>query len=170
MAPSARRAAGFIWPGWTVNWANFSNVYAPHTAVELACGTVPPLALLAGLFGRRGEFVRRMKWELGLLALVLVISMLPSANVFRWSFRWLPLIHLVLALVAAEALTATPPRHALVLAGHRRRFRLASRDLSSASDQRGRADLSVRIQPNESDSARSGAALLEHLSATGNRV
>ena len=30
--------------------------------------------------------------------------MLPSANVFRWSFRWLPLLHLVLALVAAEAL------------------------------------------------------------------
>ena len=95
---------GFIWPGWTVKWSNFSNVYAPHTAVELACGTVPPLALLAGLFGRRGEFVRRTKWELGLFALVLVIAMLPSANVFRWSFRWLPLIHLVLALVAAEAL------------------------------------------------------------------
>lgn len=95
---------GFVWPGWTVRWLNFSNDYSPHTAVELACGTVPPLALLAGLLGRRGEFVRRMKWELGLLLLVLVIAMLPSANVFRWSFRWLPLIHLVLALVAAEAL------------------------------------------------------------------
>ncbi len=95
---------GFVWPAWTVRWSDFSNDYLPHTAVELACGTVPPLALLAGLVGLRGEFVRRMKWELGLLVLVLVIAMLPSANVFRWSFRWLPLIHLVLALVAAEAL------------------------------------------------------------------
>jgi hypothetical protein len=30
--------------------------------------------------------------------------MLPTANVFRWSFRWLPLLHLVLALCAAESL------------------------------------------------------------------
>lgn len=95
---------GFIWPAWTVSWTDFSNRSVPHAAMELACGTVPPLALLAGLIGQRGEFVRRMRWELGLLALVLMIAMLPSANVFRWSFRWLPLLHLVLALVAAEAL------------------------------------------------------------------
>jgi hypothetical protein len=30
--------------------------------------------------------------------------MLPSAGVFRWSFRWLPFFHLILALCAAEAL------------------------------------------------------------------
>ena len=36
--------------------------------------------------------------------MMLVISMLPSANVFRWSFRWLPFFHLILALCAAEAL------------------------------------------------------------------
>ncbi len=95
---------GFVWPAWTVNWADFANRARPHSAIELACGTVPPLALLAGLFFLRGRFVRQMKWELGLLVLVLMISMLPSANVFRWSFRWLPLLHLVLALVAAEAL------------------------------------------------------------------
>lgn len=45
-----------------------------------------------------------MKWELALLAIVLLIAMLPSANVFRWSFRWLPFLHLALALIAAEAL------------------------------------------------------------------
>ena len=38
--------------------------------------------------------------------------MLPSANLFRWSFRWLPLVHLLLALCAAEALQLleTSPR------------------------------------------------------------
>jgi hypothetical protein len=30
--------------------------------------------------------------------------MLPSAGVFRWSFRWLPFFHLILALCAAEAM------------------------------------------------------------------
>ena len=32
--------------------------------------------------------------------------MVPTAGVFRWSFRWLPLFHLVLALCTAEALTS----------------------------------------------------------------
>ena len=95
---------GFIWPGWTVRWADFSTELKAHAAIELACGTVPPLALLAGLVRLRGAFVRRMKWELALFCVVLLIAMLPSANVFRWSFRWLPLVHLVLALLAAEAL------------------------------------------------------------------
>ncbi|MEP6936824.1 MAG: hypothetical protein ABI871_02030 [Chthoniobacterales bacterium] len=94
---------GFILPSWTVNWADFSTRLMPHTGVELACGLVPPAALLAGLIvGRR--LLRQMRWDLALLGLVLIISMLPSANVFRWSFRWLPLIHLTLALCAAQAL------------------------------------------------------------------
>jgi hypothetical protein len=95
---------GFFWPGWSVRWADFSTRLVRRPALELACGTVPPLALCAGLISLRGAFVRRMKWELALLAVVLLITMLPSAGVFRWSFRWLPLLHLVLALVAAEAL------------------------------------------------------------------
>jgi hypothetical protein len=94
----------FILPSWTVKWADFSTRLMPHTAAELACGLVPPIALLTGLMSRGQALVRRIKWELGLLALVLVISMLPSANVFRWSFRWLPFLHVVLALCAAEAL------------------------------------------------------------------
>lgn len=95
---------GFLVPWWTVPWSDFSSRAIPHRAMELACGTVPPLALLAGLFYFRRSFVRRMKWELGLLAVVLLLAMLPTANVFRWSFRWLPMLHLVLALCAAVAL------------------------------------------------------------------
>jgi len=95
---------GFILPSWTVNWADFSTRLLPHTATEMACGLVPPIALLAGLLTRGRALVRQIKWELGLLAVVLIISMLPSANVFRWSFRWLPFLHVVLALCAAEAL------------------------------------------------------------------
>lgn len=95
---------GFILPSWTVRWTDFSTRLMPHTATELACGIVPPVALLAGLvvFGR--SLVRTIKWELGLLVVVLLLSMLPTANVFRWSFRWLPFLHVVLALCAGESL------------------------------------------------------------------
>ncbi len=95
---------GFVLPSWTVNWADFSTRLLPHTATELACGLVPPIALLAGLAVGGRALLRKIKWELGLLLLVLIISMLPSASLFRWSFRWLPFLHVILALCAAEAL------------------------------------------------------------------
>ena len=65
---------------------------------------VPPAALLAGFATCGRGLLRQIKWELGLLLLVLIIAMLPSASVFRWSFRWLPFVHVLLALCAAEAL------------------------------------------------------------------
>ncbi|PYI91696.1 MAG: hypothetical protein DME97_12440 [Verrucomicrobia bacterium] len=95
---------GFVIPNWTVNWVDFSSRLMPHTASELACGVVPPVAVAAGLIIHRRSLVRRIRWDLGLLMIALILSMLPTANVFRWSFRWLPLLHLVLALSAAESL------------------------------------------------------------------
>ncbi len=95
---------GFILPVWTVKWVDFSTRYVPHIAMELACGLVPPVVLAAGLIGCGRKLVRRIKWELLLLGLVLVFSMMPSTSVFRWSFRWLPLFHLLLAMCAAEAM------------------------------------------------------------------
>nr|MBA2742976.1 hypothetical protein [Chthoniobacterales bacterium] len=97
----------FILPGWTVKWADFSTRMMPHSATEMACGLVAPAGLIFGLFREGRSLVRRIRWELALLALVLTISMLPSANVFRWSFRWLPFLHLILALCAAEAMRET---------------------------------------------------------------
>jgi len=95
---------GLILPCWTVKWADFLTRYLPHTATELACGLVAPVAVIAGLIGRGRELVRRIKWELILLLLVLLLAMLPTVSVFRWSFRWLPFFHLILALCAAEGL------------------------------------------------------------------
>jgi hypothetical protein len=99
---------GLILPCWTVKWADFSNRYLPHTATELACGLVAPAALISGLLWRARTLVRQIKWELVLLLLVLLLSMIPTAGLFRWSFRWLPFFHLVLALCAAEALHLRP--------------------------------------------------------------
>src|SRR2546423_10466570 len=103
-----RALPGFILPCWTVNWADFSNRYLPHTGTELACGIVAPAALIAGFIWRPRLLMRRMKWELILLLLVLLLAMVPTAGVFRWSFRWLPLFHLVLALCAAQVLQLRP--------------------------------------------------------------
>src|SRR5437870_8913599 len=95
---------GLILPSWTVNWTDFSSKSVPHTATELACGLVAPGALVAGLVWRGRMLITRLKWEFVLLLLVLVLCMIPTAGLFRWSFRWLPFFHLVLAICAAEAL------------------------------------------------------------------
>ena len=95
---------GFVIPNWTVNWVDFSSRLMPHTAGELACGVVPPVALVAGLIVLRRALLRRIGWELGLLVTALILCLLPTAGVFRWSFRWLPLVHLALVLCAAESL------------------------------------------------------------------
>jgi hypothetical protein len=99
---------GFILPCWTVNWANFSSRYMPHAGTELACGLVAPAGLIAGLLWRPRFLARRIKWELILLAVLLLFCMVPTAGLFRWSFRWLPFFHLVLAISAAEALQLHP--------------------------------------------------------------
>ncbi len=95
---------GLILPSWTVKWTDFSSRLISHTATELACGLVAPTALIAGFVWRGRALVRQIGWELLFLLLVLLLSMLPTAGLFRWSFRWLPFFHLVLAICAAEVL------------------------------------------------------------------
>jgi hypothetical protein len=107
---------GLVLPSWTVKWADFSTRLVSHSATELACGLVPLPALLAGLWTESKRLFWKLRWELGLLLLVLLLAMLPTAGVFRWSFRWLPFFHLILALCAAEAL-----RH-LATSDRRRQF------------------------------------------------
>lgn len=99
---------GLILPCWTVNWADFSSRYLPHTATELACGLVAPAALIGGLIWHKRMLVKQIKWELVLLLLVLLLCMIPTAGLFRWSFRWLPFFHVVLAICAAQALRVQP--------------------------------------------------------------
>jgi hypothetical protein len=106
-----RALPGFILPGWTVNWANFSTRYLPHSATELANGLAAPAALIAGFVWRPRLLFRKFKWELILLVVLLLLCMVPSAGIFRWSFRWLPFFHLVLAICAAEVLQLRPGSH-----------------------------------------------------------
>lgn len=91
-------------PSWTVPWSDFFSDLVPHAGTELACGLVPGAVLIAGLIARGRATTKKIGWELLLLAIVFVAAMLPTAGMFRWSFRWLPLFHLVLALCAAKLL------------------------------------------------------------------
>ncbi|MEP6603356.1 MAG: hypothetical protein ABJB69_05365 [Spartobacteria bacterium] len=110
---------GFILPCWTVNWADFSTRMVPHSASEMACGLVAPVAFIAAIVHRGRAFLRQVRWDFFLLLLVLLLCLLPSAGVFRWSFRWLPFLHLILALCAAETLRTNERRGfvALLLVG-----------------------------------------------------
>jgi hypothetical protein len=99
---------GLVLPSWTVNWTDFSSRGRPHAAAELTCGLVAPAALVAALIWRPRLVVRQIKWELVLLLLVLLLCMTPTAGLFRWSFRWLPFFHLVLAICAGEAFRQKP--------------------------------------------------------------
>ncbi len=76
---------GLILPSWTVNWTDFSSRLTPHAATELACGLVPIPVLIAGLITRGRELFKKIRWELILLILVLLLSMIPTAGLFRWS-------------------------------------------------------------------------------------
>ena len=97
---------GLILPSWTVNWLDFSSRFTPHGATELACGLVPPAVLFSGFIVNGRALLKKNRWELILLLLLFLLAMIPTAGVFRWSFRWLPFLHLVLALCAAEALAS----------------------------------------------------------------
>jgi len=93
-----------ILPCWTVKWADFSSRMMPHAGTELACGLAPPVAVIAGFIAQGRLLWRSLRWELGFLFVVLLLAMIPTTGVFRWSFRWLPLFHLILAICGAEAL------------------------------------------------------------------
>ena len=102
---------GLILPDWTVYWHDFANRPSSHAALELIGGLVPIAGLAAAFAARRGRTWRLLRWDLGLLGGVLLLCVLPSPGMFRWSFRWLPLFHLVLALAGARALHLAFSRH-----------------------------------------------------------
>ena len=95
---------GLVLPDWTVDWHDFANLPSSHAALELIGGLVPLAGLAAVFAAARWRAWRVLRWDLSLLGTLLLLCVLPSPGMFRWSFRWLPLFHLVLALVGVRAL------------------------------------------------------------------
>jgi hypothetical protein len=97
-----------VLPTWRTAWPDFAALPVRRYGIELAGGLVP-LALLAASFARGGwrAVMRRCGWELALAATVLVLCMLPSPGIFRWSFRWLPLLAVAACVAAVRSLDLT---------------------------------------------------------------
>ncbi len=95
---------GLILPSFVTPWRDWFEAARPHASLELACGLVPVAALVAAIIFRPVELLRKLRWDLILLGVCILIVSLPSVGQFRWSYRWLPLFHLVLALTSAAAL------------------------------------------------------------------
>lgn len=98
---------GLVLPAVHAEWFAFvAQVRKP--AHELAGGLVPLAALLAAALARTPGFWRARRVELLLLGIFGAASLLPGLWNFRWPFRWLPMVHLTLALIGAAALAAVP--------------------------------------------------------------
>ena len=93
-------------------WLTFHGAQA-HAGIELFCGLPPVVVLVTLVAQRRWTFLRQYAWEVLLLVFVFVLATQDSGLAsFRFSFRWLPLFHLVFALLAAAGLSLIlePPR------------------------------------------------------------
>ena len=94
---------GLVFSHYNTVWPIFGK-YQMHRSLELTGTLVPCVILLTGLTTSGRRAFRGAGWELSLCCASLLLSMLPSAGVFRWSFRWLPLFSLCLSLTAVQVL------------------------------------------------------------------
>lgn len=100
-----RALIGLVLPTLSVPWETFIGP-VPHIAAELSGAFLPLAGLLAACLALGRRFVRERRTELALAALLVVLVMLPGSNTLRWSFRWLPLLHLTLAIAGACGIEA----------------------------------------------------------------
>ncbi len=75
---------------------------AQTTSVVMHIGLAPVAILVAGAFKLRSRLVRAYPHEFLILALLFLLAILPSLGMFRWSFRWLPLLFLQMVLLAGR--------------------------------------------------------------------
>lgn len=92
---------GTILPSYPTLWFDF-NI---RPSIELACTIVPILGIILACVFLRKKFFEDLTWEIGLLTLFLILATFPSWGSFRWSFRWLPIVHICLSILGAEAFT-----------------------------------------------------------------
>ncbi|HEV7405340.1 MAG TPA: hypothetical protein VGO11_20520 [Chthoniobacteraceae bacterium] len=113
---SWRAWLGALLPSVRVEWVDFFKIAAPRNCAVLL-GALVPLAAGLALSARHrwhtGRASRRPypgeTWDLALFRFMAVLCMVPLVGSFRWSFRWLPLFQLALAVAGAEALRRLAP-------------------------------------------------------------
>lgn len=91
-------------PALRADWSGFDG--GPRPSIELSSGGLVLGLVVAGVVARRRALLRAVRWELALVAVSGALMLAPSLAPMRWSFRWLPLFHLALGMVAGQALDA----------------------------------------------------------------
>jgi hypothetical protein len=94
---------GLVLPNVVAHWWIF-GVTKEHVAGELAGGLVPLVIVLPCVWLGGRAYLRAVRWDLALCALLLVAVTSPSLGRFQYSFRWLPPFFLALGLLGAESL------------------------------------------------------------------
>jgi hypothetical protein len=97
---------GLLLPAAHTFWRAYVGYWVRRPSMELAGGLVPACALGYAIFRRGGEVLRGARVDVAMAALALSCALLPSVRPLQCSFRWLPLVHLALALVGATCLHA----------------------------------------------------------------
>lgn len=100
---------GIALPTYTTWWHNFFE-WKPRVSVELAGALVPLVVLVTAVLVRGRSFVRDRRADLLFAAVPLLLATSPSFGSFRFSYRWLPLVHLTLGLLGAHALASLEAR------------------------------------------------------------
>jgi hypothetical protein len=90
-----------ISPAWMVR-GFVADGQGPQLPIELANGLVVPAVWLAAWLAGGPCGRRVMRWHAALAVGCLLLAVLPSLGMFRWSYRWLLPAHVALALAAAQ--------------------------------------------------------------------
>lgn len=100
---------GMVIPSWPTLWRTYTNwTLAPSP--WLFNGLVPLAGVVAGLRAQGRSFVAAHRAEFFALAALFALVSLPTVRPLQVSSRWLPLLHLVIALVGAEGVAAAAQR------------------------------------------------------------
>jgi hypothetical protein len=98
---------GLILPASVSVWSIFGTA-ALHENIELYAGLVPAILVLTGLLASPDGTLKRHRALLLAIAAVALLAAAPSVSRVRSSFRWLPMFHLLVGLLAAEMLAQWP--------------------------------------------------------------
>lgn len=93
-----------ILPSYPAEWLGFGSTTQIKPSLELTGGVVPTIFIGQSLFYLRRRFLREFAWDILLLLIFFILCTSPGWGSFRWSFRWLPALHLVLVLLAAQGM------------------------------------------------------------------
>ena len=84
---------------WSVPWSSALE----RSSFVMHVGLAPAAILVKAALSLRSELTRKLRYDLFFLVVLQLLASFPSLGMFRWSFRWLPLFFVQLALVAGRA-------------------------------------------------------------------